>query len=157
MDNSKDKTLAEQAVELAESSAVIINELQDKTAALTKELEETKTALATAQSVQKQAEDAAATPVFEKGRVLRTVEGMIQAGFLKKAQQQEVVRAIETKPETSLMLLDKLAERQVRTVPASGRMVTTGTDKEASGPQDVHKQSDDLWEAGVSRLRARLG
>ena len=151
-------TLVEEAVELAESSATIINELQDKNAALETELQTTKTALEVAQqNVKKQAEDAAGTPVFAEGRVLQSVEGMVQAGFIKQAQQAEVVQTIETNPEMCLIILDKLAERKVRSVTPMGKVAGEDVGAVDLNSDELHRDSDALWEDSTNRLRARLG
>lgn len=92
------------------------------------------------------------SPALDGDAVKTTVSNIINAGFLKKADQDQAIAAINSDPATLLEFLDKLANKSIqnRQVPKLGSSVV---EKNASSSQ---RESDAAYEATFSRLGQQL-
>ena len=152
-----DQPTAQEMAAYVQQSTGLINELNEKTAALEAELATAKQALAkkTAE-LEKAASDEKGSEgvTFPEERVAATIGNMVRAGFLKQARQAEVVSAVMSNPETILEYMDKVSEVTMRRTPSLG--FASDAPKDAT-PVDTHRESDEAYAAGMASLRARLG
>ena len=128
-----------------QESSEIITAFQEKVASLEKELAVKDT------EINKQASEAV---TLSPEQVEKTVEGLAQAGFLKKAEREDAQKAIVEDPAFMLTILDKVAEyetdRQNEVTPM-GKTVQ----KEASSNPD-ERNSDKVFEETFTRIGRKL-
>jgi len=121
----------------------LISGLRNKVASLETNLKHEKT--------QKVASNQA--PSLDVDAVNSTVSNIISAGFLKKADQEQAITAINSNPATLLDFLDKLASKTInnRQVKPTGKAVQQ--EKTASS---TRRDSDVAFEQTFSRLGSQL-
>jgi len=92
------------------------------------------------------------TPALDGDAVKTTVSNIINAGFLKKADQDQAIACITRDPASLLEFLDKLANKSIqnRQVPKIGSSVVEKTASRG------HRESDASYEATFSRLSHQL-
>jgi hypothetical protein len=136
---------ARNAVEYIQVTSDLINELQQKNAALEAGSRE----LQKQAKLQKQA--SASKPALDRTAVELTVDNMVKAGFFKQAEKANAVEHILQEPASLLSCLNKLATDSMNRVPKLGKGVT---DKQASAPAE--RESDRQFESFTRNLYSKV-
>ena len=115
-----DKETAAQMTEYIELTDDILN----KQAAEIKQLKEE------GNTAEKQAaEGEEAQPVLNEEKVATTVDGLIEAGFAKEGEREDLIKHLQ-EPENLLGAIDKIAALRAKpagTMPRMGKVASTGT------------------------------
>ena len=108
--------------------------------------------VASLESAETRVEKEASAPVLDPDAIKDTVSNIITAGFLKKADQEAAVSAINSNPATLLDFLDKLAAKSIQNkqAPKLGRPI------EKAAVSASERASDAAFERTFGRLGARM-
>lgn len=146
-----DPKFATGVVEYVKLTGELIDGLQQKNAALLKSVGTLKQKLVKEAGIAKQA-SLAAKAELDPAKVSKVVQKMVEAKFLKQAEQEKAESQIRENPEVLLNFLHKLAERELApSVKPMGRHVSAGT---SSAP--AVRESDRAYEESMDTLARKL-
>jgi hypothetical protein len=139
-----DKETVTNIVEFVKVSGELLEEYQQKIAALENQVAvaEKEAAVASEANKAESRRDA-----FDPARISGTVENMAKAGFIKKAEREKAIKQISEDPAVLFDYLDGLAEREASTVKPMARVAAN------RAPKPADRESDRVFEQTFRKLR----
>jgi hypothetical protein len=137
--------------ELSQKMAMYIQETTEIIADLRTENTQLKEAASTGGNDKQASEEAP-----EEGRIVETVDHLIQAGFLKQSSRDQAIASVKADPANALLsFVDKLASQQIatpETMPKLGKAVAKEGQESGAAPEKEKRASDSNFEATFDHL-----
>jgi hypothetical protein len=98
----------------------------------------------------------ASEEALEEGRIVETVDHLIQAGFLKQSGRDQAIASVKADPANALLsFVDKLASQQItapNALPKLGKAVAKEGQESGAAPEKEKRASDSNFEATFDHL-----